>query len=452
MKVTSAGLVVTLTLALHTFAAASQRTMPRRPTDAEWDSYRSVQSAIDAPKRQNETIKRADVEHWLTALAWLDTTGKKEFTIERFDLNYQPPYSVRNLKAFEETPYSPTAGPTGAAAAVSANTGFLAGPKGSPWQGIKIRQSYSEVLSIEDPSQDSTKKVDTLQGGLFSYTRNYLTEGNAWLFQGAFILPLVWQNTTRLNPNVGLSDTSNLAVEPDYSHWSTLSWGIVPSASVYRVIGVENIPNTTLKKDVDQLTWRVGIFDKLSVPSHYLDTLTLRAYGVYATDTGFESSIPSGQIEIEPQAFFSRTLTVGYVTQLINKNPTSNKDGEVDPSDNSYLAYQFRLRGHAEYGTVIDAMTGLKTGDFFRVGPIAEIRLDPLGFKALSASFSYEYLPAIVGSNDHNTLLVAGAEYKAIDNQKTHQSLSLKITYTEGGLEISKQPVKTLVAGVGITY
>jgi hypothetical protein len=428
---------------------ASKPATPPRPNDSEWDNYREVQSAIDDPKRKSEQVDRSKVKAWIKALNWLDTTGKKELTLVRFDALYSPPYAVRDLKAFEETPYSPIAGPTGPA--VSPNTGFFAGPNGSPWQGIKIRQSYSEVLSIEDPSQSSSKKVDTLQGALFSYTRNYLTEGDSWFLQGAFLLPMVWQRATRLNPAVGLGPTTP-DIEPDYVHWTTLSWGVVPSVSIYRVIGVENIPNTTLKKDVDQLTWRVGVFDKLSVPSHVLETLTLRAFAVCATDTEFETSIPAGQLEIEPQMMFGPAFTVGYVTQLINKTPVPNKDGDVDPSDNSYLAYQFRLRGHAEYGTVIDAASGIKTGAFFRAGPIAEIRLDPLIFKALSASFSYQYLPAITGTNDHNTLLTATAEYKAIDNQKTHQSLSLKITYTDGGLDLSKQQVQTLVAGIGITY
>ena len=449
MKATLALLTVVAALAQGIVFGASN-SGPPRPNDSEWNNYREVQSAIDDPKRKSEQIDRSKVQGWLKALNWLDTTGKKALTIERFDANYSPPYAVRDLKAFEETPYSPIAGPTGPAAAVSPNTGFFAGPKGSAWQGIKIRQSYSEVLSIEDPSQASSKKVDTLQGALFSYTKNYLTEGDSWFLQGAFLLPLVWQNTTRLNPAVGLASTTD--VEPDYSHWSTLSWGVIPSVSIYRVIGVENIPSTSLKKDVDQLTWRVGLFDKLSVPSRIVDTLTLRAFAVCATDTEFKSSIPSGQLEIEPQMFFGPAFTVGYVTQLINKTPAPNKDGDVDPSDNSYLAYQLRLRGHAEYGTVIDAASGVKTGAFFRAGPIAEIRLDPLIFKALSATFSYQYLPAITGTNDHETLLSASAEYKAIDNQKTHQSLSLKITYTDGGLDISKQRVRTLVAGIGITY
>jgi hypothetical protein len=422
---------------------------PAKPTDSDWDSYRKVQAAIEDPKKKNDHVSRSEVKGWLTALNWLDISGKKAMNLSRFDANYIEPYSVGNLKAFEETPYSPTAGPTEAAA--SANTGFFAAPKGQPWQGFKIRQSYSEVLSIEDPTQDSTKKVDTLQGALFSYTRNYQTEGNSWSLQGAVLAPFIWQNTTRLNPNVGLTEGLP-SIEPDYSHWSLMSWGIIPSVSVYRVTGVENIPNTTLTKDIDHLTWRLGVFEKLSVPSHILDTLTIRAFGVYATDTSFNSSVPAGQVEIEPQMFFSPLVTVGYLTQLIPKQPRPNKDGDIDASDNSYLAYQFRLRAHAEYGTVIDAMTGEKTGAFFRMGPIAEIRFDPFVLKPLSVSFAYQYLPAITGSNDHNTLLTASAEYKAIDNPKTHQSLSLKITYTDGGIDITKQSVKTLVAGISITY
>jgi hypothetical protein len=214
---------------------------------------------------------------------------------------------------------------------------------------------------------------------------------------------------------------------------------------------VQNNP-TTLKKDVDQLTFRLGLFDKISVPSHLVDTMTIRAFATYVTDTGFASSVPSGQLEWEPQVFISPLLTLGYATNLLSKAPTADSKGDFDYTDTSYLAYQLRFRAHADYGTVIDSKTGLTTGGFFRAGPIAEFRLDPLIFKTVSAAVSYQYLPAIAGSNDHNSLFTAGGEWKIANNPKTQQSLSLKVTYTEGGLDITKQWVRLLVAGLGGTW
>src|SRR5437016_3891088 len=152
-----------------------------RPTDADWDAYKTINAAMADPKQKGKTFPASEVQGWLRAQNWLDE-GKQAFDFERLEANFEglkhPPYAVRDLKLFKETPYSKTAGATGAAAA-SPNTGIFPGPPGSPWQGIKLRQSYSEVLSIEDPSQDSVKKVETLQGALFSYARNILTDGDS---------------------------------------------------------------------------------------------------------------------------------------------------------------------------------------------------------------------------------------------------------------------------------
>jgi len=411
---------------------------PPRPADTEWDAYKKINVAIADEKQKAKVFTEKEVKAWLRVQDWLDD-GKQFFTFNRLRIKYKPPYIARDLKAFKETPYS---------------TGLFAGPKGSPWQGIKLRQSYSEVLSIEDPSQDTTKKVETLQGALFSYTRNLLTDSDSWSFQGAVLFPFVWQLSPRLDPNVGLLKPADeeQAATVDLSHWAIVSFGAIPSISIFRVTGVQNNPSTTLKKDIDQLTFRLGLFEKISVPGRILDTMTFRGFVTYVTDTGFESSVPSGQLEWEPQAFFTKYLTIGYATQLFPKEPTMNSKGDFDYTDTSYLAYQFRIRAHADYGTVIDSTTGLKTGAFLRTGPIAEFRLDPLIFKTLSATVSYQYLPAIVGSNDHNSLFTAGGEWKIANNPKTQQSLSLKITYTEGGLDITKQKVRVLLAGLGGTW
>jgi hypothetical protein len=450
---------VSTALTVQSLFSAPATSPPPRPVDSEWDSYKKINTAIADEKQKAKTFTEMEVKAWLRVQNWLDD-GKQQFTFDRFRVSMSGqvppggPYLVRQLKAFKETPYSTWAAETGTAA-TSPNTGLFAGPKESPWQGVKLRQSYSEVLGIEDPSQEATKKVETLQGALFSYTRNLLTDGDSWSFQGAVLFPFVWQLKPRLNPEAGLlppADTQEQAATVDLSHWAVVSYGVIPSVSIFRVTGVQNNPSTTLKKDVDQLTFRVGLFEKVSVPGRILDTMTFRGFATYVTDTGFESSVPSGQLEWEPQAWFSPLVTIGYATQLISKQPTLDKKGDFDYTDTSYLAYQFRIRAHADYGTLIDPVTGLKAGDFLRVGPIAEFRLDPLIFKTVSASVSYSYLPAIVGSNDHNSLLTMGAEWKVADNPKTHQSLSLKVSYTEGGIDITKQKVRVLVAGLGGTW
>jgi hypothetical protein len=445
-------LVVTLTGSV--LFAAPAKTLPPRPTDSEWDSYREINEAIADPKQRTNTFPENKVQGWLLAQNWLDK-GKQAFDLERLSKQgiKGPSYSVSDLRWFKETPFSPTAGPTGAAA-TSPNTGLFGGPKDSAWQGIKLRQNASEILAIEDPSQDSAKKVEGLQGALFSYARNRLTDGDSWSFQGAFIFPFVWQIDQRLNPNAGL-DSPNAKQQqmPDMSHWALISYGAIPSFSIYRVSGIANNPLSTQTKNVDQLTFRVGVFEKLSVPSEIMDTMTLRGYITYLTDSGFDYSAPTGQLEWEPQMFFTKFVTVGYATQLCSKEPALDKKGDIDYNDTSYLAYQLRLRAHADYGTVLSAKDPVvKTGRFLRIGPIAELRFDPVIFKQLSLTVAYQYMPAVIGSNERNSLLTLGSEWKIADNPKTHQSLSLKVTYTEGGLDITKQPVRIVVAGLGGTW
>ncbi len=264
------------TLTLQTLLSAPVATPPPRPVDSDWDAYKKINAAIADEKQKAKTFTEKEVKAWLRVQDWLDD-GKQFFNFERFHVNMAGevppggPYQVRQLKAFKETPYSTWAAETGAAA-TSPNDGLFAGPKDSPWQGIKVRQSYGEVLGIEDPSQEATKKVDTLQGALFSYTRNLLTDGDSWAFQGAVLFPFVWQLKPRLKPGCGSAPDCRYTRASSYSGFIALGSSVLwrdPKCLPLRVTDVQNNPFTTLKTDVDQLTFRVGLFEKISVPWPY---------------------------------------------------------------------------------------------------------------------------------------------------------------------------------------
>jgi hypothetical protein len=95
--------------------------------------------------------------------------------------------------------------------------------------------------------------------------------------------------------------------------------------------------------------------------------------------------------------------------------------------------------------------------DFFRVGPKVQLRLDPLGFKQLICTISYEYLANLRGYTKNNGLLTVAPELilnKPKDDATSLETplISLKATYQDGGLDLTKQRVQTFLVGLGITY
>lgn len=410
---------------------------PPMPTQADFVAYKKVEAAIAAAaKKPGERVTSADLRGWLLAKDWL-TDGKQDFTFRRWALNYShEPYYAGDAKTFAQRAFpigSP--GPSGPASSTSTASSTPAVRKG-PQITLKLRQSYSDVLGIEDPSQDipSNKKVDDLKGALFSYTKDFRRDADIWSAQAAVLVPIIGQ--TGFTPNM--------------TDWGLVSYGMIPSVSLYRVTGEPS--GVSSVKNVDQLTFRVGLFSKWSVPGALIDTLTLRGFGTYQTDTDFKSSIPAGQFELEPQIFVNEYLKIGYITQLINKAPKESP-GNIDWTDSSWLAYQLRFRLHLDFGSISNAgNSGATPGAFLRIGPIVDFQLKPLIDKRLSLGVSYQYLPSLVGSDANRSLLSVTSEYDVYQNIETKQSISIKGSYTWGGVDLTKQKVNTFQLGLGATF
>lgn len=240
--------------------------------------------------------------------------------------------------------------------------------------------------------------------------------------------------------------------ERSMKRWATLTYGVVPSVSIHRLTTEERSPEDKPSEEIDLLTYRLGVFGKWSVPGNVVDTLTVRGFATYVSDTGMETGIPVAQFEIEPQIFVNDKLGIGYRMNLIPKH-VPLIPGKTDYDDNSWLGYQLRLRLHAEYGRVVDAgRTGLETESFFRMGPITELKIAPLIWKNLSVTLAYSYLPAVIGPDDHNTLFTADAQWILIDDKDKNGTLSLKANYTKGGIDVTEQKVDTFQVGLGATF
>ena len=122
------------------------------------------------------------------------------------------------------------------------------------------------------------------------------------------------------------------------------------------------------------------------------------------------------------------------------------------------IAYLLRAYVHSEYGRTTDPgdKMDVSVKDFFRVGPKVELTLDPLFTDRLTASVSYEYLANIAGTSSHNHLFKASAEYRitTADDVKKNPFvplMSLRVTYEDGGIDLTNERVKTLLVGLGVT-
>jgi hypothetical protein len=311
-----------------------------------------------------------------------------------------------------------------------------------PLGPFKLRESWSDVLAVEDPtiesqndltieSEQPKKKLtyDDLKGAKFSFERNFKSDTDTWNVQAALILPLVWVHHVP-------------AGEAGFT-----TYGLTPSANVNRV---HNEGDES--KNVEKLTLRAGGFATwyFRQPS-WIDRVVIRGGFAYQTDSKFDSSIPAGELELEPRLWSSTRFGIGYRQILINRPLEERKDAK----DNAILAYQARLRFRAEYGhfDMVDPTNpDIKTDEeFMHLGAKAGIEFDPLFCRNLTGSVDYSYLPSVVGPSGHNTLLQAELAYKLWERDDGgNGSLSLK--YVKGGLDFDQEEVHTLYFGLSVLY
>ncbi len=301
-----------------------------------------------------------------------------------------------------------------------------------PLGRLKLRESWSDVLAVEDPTIESAadnKTYEDLKGAKFAFERNFKSDTDTFTVQAALILPLVWVNHVT-------------AGEAGFT-----TYGFVPSVNINRL---HNEADDT--DNVEKLTFRAGGFATwyFGQPS-LIDRVVIRGGFAYQTDSKFDSSIPAGELELEPRLWHSTRFGIGYRQILIDK-PVAKREGS---KDNAILAYQARLRFRGEYGyfDVADPTNPAVTRDeeFLHLGAKAGIEFDPLFCSKLTGSVDYSYLPSLVGPSGHNQLLQAELGYKLWERDNGGKG-SLSLKYVKGGLDFDQEEVHTLYIGLSALY
>ena len=302
------------------------------------------------------------------------------------------------------------------------------GPKEFPW--LRLRRSYQDVLTTEDPSLSAGggEKFDDLEGALFSYSRDLGNDTETWSAQAALLAPFSFY-----------TGYASLEGQP----LGLARWGFVPSVSLNR-LSASGDPSD----EAEQLTYRLGAFMKWQSGHNWLLALTGRVFATYLTDHLEDQSVTAGEFELEPISVFAPWLKIGARTILI---PKENKD---DVHDTAWIAYQFRTILHGEWGSLNSEgpLFEGKEYDFFRLGPVLQLDFKPFIFKDLSISLKYHYLPAVSGENPNDSLFTADAEWAIYTNEDKLQQLSLKVSYIDGGLELTKVEARTLLIGLAAAF
>jgi hypothetical protein len=302
--------------------------------------------------------------------------------------------------------------------------------------GLKIRSSFSDALSSEDPTVQGSEQPETpkdLKGASFSYQRDFNASSDSWAATGALLLPIT--ECTGFKPHLG-----------DFPHLST--YGVIPSVSFDRQT---NSADQT--KEVDSLIFRLGLFARFTSGT-FLRAQTVRLFGTYGTDFEFKSETPAAEFEYEPVVFFENSkIGIGSTYSLKEANSSTSPNEK-----RTVLAYLLRAYLHGEYGRTIDAgdKVGVSKEDFFRLGPKVQLTLDPLFTDRFAATVSYEYLPAIAGTTLHSHLFKAEGEYRITTEKEQKKDalfpiMSIKASYEEGGIDLTKEEVKQFLIGLAVT-
>lgn len=310
-------------------------------------------------------------------------------------------------------------------------------PIPNPLYNLKIRQSWSDVLSAEDPSVGASSKmtVGDLVGATFSYSRDYQSSSDSWSAVGAILYPFEWKR-----------EESRSLIPIDML--------LVPSISIDRISG------TTTKAAVDELYFRLGAFAKWIGPSGWLDTVQLRGAPVFGTDLKFNARLPAYELDLEPTVAWTNInpalidyFKLGYQNILIRKVPDT-----PEQTDQSVLDYQLRVWLHIEGGDlerVGSQWTAIK-GSFERMGPEVQLRMNaPTLFRGISGpSFTaaYSYLPSLQGPKGKNSLVKLDLTVPLYSDAELKQKISLNFDYTRGNLDFTKEDVNTFTAGLSVLY
>lgn len=291
---------------------------------------------------------------------------------------------------------------------------------------ILIRRTYSDVTAGEDSSiADPKESLREAEGAQFSYSYDYQTNSSQWSAVGALIAPI------RVYKSNQAASQSGLSLE---------QLNFVPSVSFNRVTNDNDEP-----KEVDEVTFRAGLFSRWLGIAGPLRLVKLSGYASYATDSNFDNGIVAGEFDLEPI-----TNVPGNRTFYRLGENGSGKRGRAG----SLIEFHWRTRLHTEFGdNVGDGPVGSSTDnhEFFRIGPVVGLQLDPFFLQRLRASVDYGYLVGVSGSPS------ASHDFKAklsliLDPNPDTQHWSLGASYEDGETPLVQERIHTFLLSLDVKY
>ena len=310
------------------------------------------------------------------------------------------------------------------------------------WKGPLIRESWRDVVHSPDSNKDDEDKSDGLKqkvtrddlvGATFSYVHDGRAHEDTWSAKGALIFP--WEKKYPLGGNFSVDRLA-----------------FAPSVSVNRLQ-----TNGDQSQNVDSMLFRFGAYVNL----HLFDTsdaldgthynMELRAAGVYATDTSFGARLPGFEIDLEPR-IHNKYFPLGYRKVWFRK-AALNDDGK----DISIFDTQLRAWLHMEGGTVqdTDGSWDQTKGSFFRIGPVAQIQMHyarGLLGQPVSLTARGGYLGSVSGSHARPYYYSVTLSQDLLKHSEKNRKIAINISYENGGLSFTKEPVDKLTIGLGVLF
>jgi hypothetical protein len=379
--------------------------------------------AVAAPPTR---VSKEEVQAWLKLQEITDGTKGRytmtEWIIQNGDHDYYPASQLKEFKPF-------------AANIVQQGQVKAELERKRVFKGIKIREKFDDVLRIEDPTTGApaTRKKDDLKGASVSFARDFDRDLDTWSGKGAIIFPFVW-------------DTG---AEYRTGDFDLMVAGLVPSISLTKFTTED-----PAKKDIDSLVYRMGAFATFYGPEPVLTELNIRAYGTLGTDTHHRAKVVAGEFEIEPRWDFRGPWAIGYQKWI----PLPGRTAEPIPPKTqptwALLSYQLSTSIHGEFGEVKNngGNNTILEEEFVRVGPVVKLKIQPGSIPQLTLDASYRHLFVAKGPRDHNSLFEASAEWTLWQDEDAGRKVSAKVSYLNGGLDLTAQDAKVLTAGFGVTY
>jgi hypothetical protein len=281
--------------------------------------------------------------------------------------------------------------------------------------GFLIRRSYTDVTSDEDPSVGMTGSKGT-RPAEFAYSHDFQGDNDQWSVHVAVIRPFeIWNG----KPLTGI--------------FSPTQFVLVPSVGIDRV----NSTDPTVK-EVDSIAFRLGLFSQFTGGPPGLRLFEARAFGTYQTTSHFGGSIVAGEFDLEP----TTDLPGDHRYTRIISNGTANQKVE-----GSLIEAKWRVYLHGEVGDAFGRQMSKGGNDnFFRLGPVAELSLDPFFHPRLNANIHYAFLAGINGSPSESHNFTIGLNW-VLDSEKIW---TLSATYEDGVTPIVDQAVQSFALSIGV--